>query len=98
MTNRFRIAATLPRRLEELGVSPVALRQARLAMTLFDQGKIWLTTEEMFALFGAVQEISGDPAIGLKLGTDNRPEHYGPIAIAALPFATHSTESRVTSA
>ena len=53
-------------------------------MALFDQGKIWLTTEEMFALYGAIHEISADPAIGLKLGSEQRPEHYSPIAIAAL--------------
>src|SRR6266705_5436001 len=32
----------------------------------------------------AIHEISGDPAIGLKLGNNERPEHYSPIAIAAL--------------
>ncbi|MFL6449941.1 MAG: AraC family transcriptional regulator ligand-binding domain-containing protein [Bryobacteraceae bacterium] len=85
MMSRFRIAATLPRRLEELGVSPDAvLRQSRLPMTLFSHGKIWLSTEEMFALFDAVQQISRDSGIGLKLGTGSRPEHYGPIAIAAV--------------
>src|SRR5438874_11402445 len=38
----------------------------------------------MFALYNAIEEISGDPGIGLKLGSDERPEHYSPIAIAAL--------------
>ena len=38
----------------------------------------------MFALYGAIEKISGHPGIGLKLGSDERPEHYGPIAIAAL--------------
>ncbi len=85
MTSRFRIAATLPRRLEELGISPAAvLRQAGLPMMLFDQGKVWLTTEEMFALYGSIEQISGDPTVGLTLGKDPRPEYYGPIAIAAL--------------
>jgi AraC-like DNA-binding protein len=85
MTNRFRIVATLPRRLEEVDVSPVSvLRQARLPVTLFDHGKVWVTTEELFALYAAIQEVSGDPMIGLKLGTNQRPEHYSPIAIAAL--------------
>lgn len=85
MTNRFRIAATFPRQLEEVGVSLASvLRQARLPMTLFNQGKVWLTTEEMFALYAAIDEASGDPAIGLKLGNGQRPEHYSPIHIAAL--------------
>jgi len=85
MTNRFRISGTLARRLEELGVSPTAvLRQAGLPMGLFEQSKIWVTTEEMFALYSAILEISGDPGIGLKLGSEERPEYYSPIAIAAL--------------
>ena len=41
-------------------------------------------TEEMFALYRAIFEVSGDPAIGLKLGTEERIERYSPIAIAAL--------------
>jgi AraC-like DNA-binding protein len=85
MTNRFRIPATLGKRLEELGVSPTAvLRRAGLPMGLFDQSRTWVTTEEMFALYNAVQEVSGDPGIGLKLGSEDRPEYFSPIAIAAL--------------
>jgi AraC-like DNA-binding protein len=73
------------RRLEELGLSPVAvLRHAGLAIGLFEQGRILITTEEMFALYRAVHEVSGDPAIGLKLGTEERMERYDPVAIAAL--------------
>lgn len=37
-----------------------------------------------FALYSAIHELSRDPAIGLKLGNENRPEHYTQIAIAAL--------------
>lgn len=85
MMNRFRIAATLPRQLEEVGVAPAAvLRQARLPMTLFDQGRLLLTTEELFALFAAMQQVTGDPTVGLKLGINQRPEHYSPIHIVAL--------------
>ncbi len=73
------------RRLEELGVPPlVVLRQARLPLGLFEQNKIFVTTEEMFALYDAVQEISGDPGIGLKLGSEERLERYSPIALAAV--------------
>jgi AraC-like DNA-binding protein len=85
VTNRFRIVATLPRQLEHVGVSPASvLRHARLPITLFDHGKISLTTEEMFALHAAIEQVSGDPAIGLKLGSGQRPEHYSPISIVAL--------------
>src|SRR5438876_8862468 len=85
MTNRFRVSGTLAKRLKELRVSPDAvLRQAGLPLGLFQQSKIFLTTEEMFALYHAIEEISGHPGIGLKPGSDERPEHYSPIAIAAL--------------
>jgi hypothetical protein len=84
MTNRFRISGTLARRLEELGVSPVAvLREAGLPLGLFKRSKIWVTTQEVFALYGAIHEISGDSGIGLKLGTEDRLERYNPIAIDA---------------
>jgi hypothetical protein len=85
MTNRFRLFSTLARRLLGLGVSPdTVLRRAGLPMALFDQNRIWVTTEEMLALYNAIHEISNDPAIGLKLGSEERPEYYSPIAIAAL--------------
>lgn len=85
MVNRFRVPGVLPRRLEELGVSPAAvLRQAGLPMGLFDQARVLVTTEELFALYRGIFEASRDPAIGLKLGTEQRVERYDPIAIAAL--------------
>ncbi len=85
MSNRFRVSSTLPRRLEELGVAPATvLRQAGLPMGLFDQDKILVTTEEFFALYAGIGAASGDPAIGLKLGTEDRMEFYDPIFIAAL--------------
>src|SRR3989454_10459839 len=85
MMNRMRVSGTLGKRLKESKVSPDAvLRQAGLPLGLFQQGKILLTTEEMFALYNAIEKISGDPGIGLKLGSDERPEHYSAIAIAGL--------------
>ena len=85
MTNRFRVSGTLAKRLEELGLAPIGvLRHAGLPMGLFEQSKIWITTEEMFALYSAIDEVSGDPGIGLKLGSEERIERYDPIAIAAL--------------
>jgi AraC-like DNA-binding protein len=85
MTNRFRVSGMLARRLEELEIAPVAvLSRAGLPVGLFDQNRIWITTEEMFALYNAIAEISGDPSIGLKLGSEQRIERYDPIAIAAL--------------
>lgn len=85
MTNRFRVSSTLPRKLEELGLSPEAvLRQAGLPMALFNQEKILVDTEEFFALYRGIAEASSDPGFGLKLGTEERFERYDPIKIAAL--------------
>ena len=85
MISRFRVPNILPRRLEELGLSlPAILRWANLPVGLFDQEKILVTTEELFALYRGIAEVSRDPAIGLKLGSEQRLERYSPVAIAAL--------------
>jgi hypothetical protein len=62
----------------------VVLRQAGLPMGLFDQEKILVTTEELFSIYRGISEVSRDPAIGLKLGTEERIELYDPVSIAAL--------------
>ncbi|HET7209529.1 MAG TPA: AraC family transcriptional regulator [Terriglobales bacterium] len=85
MANRFRVSITLPRKLEELGLSPdTVLRQAALPMGLFKQDKVLVSTEEFFALYRGIAESSNDPGFGLKLGTEERVERYDPIKIAAL--------------
>jgi AraC-like DNA-binding protein len=85
MLSRFRVATTLARKLEELGVLPAdVLRQAGLPTGLFDQEKIFLSTEELFALYRGIGQASRDPAIGLKLGSEPRVERYDPIAMAAV--------------
>lgn len=85
MISRFRVPSLLGRKLEELGHSPsVVLRHAGLSMELFDQERILVTTDELFALWQAIAEVSGDPAIGLKIGSERRIERYDPVAIAAL--------------
>jgi len=85
MANRFRVVGTLAKRLEELGIPPAAvLRRAGLPAGLFEQNKILVTTEEYFSFYAAIAAVSGDPAIGLKLGSEERVERYSPTAIAAL--------------
>jgi AraC-like DNA-binding protein len=85
MISRFRVSATLARKIEELGVSPAdVLRQAGLPLRLFEQEKVLLSTEELFALYRGLAEASRDPAIGLNLGTEHRLERYDPLAIAAV--------------
>jgi AraC-like DNA-binding protein len=85
MPNRFRVSTTLARKLDELGVSPaLVLSHAGLPTGLFDQERILVSTEELFALYRGIAEASGDPAIGLKLGTEDRVERYHAIALAAV--------------
>jgi AraC-like DNA-binding protein len=85
MVNRFRVSNVILRRLQAAGLSPAAvLQHASLPASLFNQDRILLTTDEFFAFYRAIAEVSGDPAIGLKLGTEDRMERYDPIAIAAV--------------
>src|SRR5580700_2499121 len=85
MTNRFRLSTMLARRLQDRGISPLAvLRQAGLPMGILNQEKVLLTTEEFFAFYRGIAEVTSDPTIGLKLGTEDRIKRYDPIAIAAV--------------
>jgi AraC-like DNA-binding protein len=85
MNTHFRVAGRLAQKLEELGVRVSAvLRRAGLPQDLFDQTRVLVTTEELFALWRAVGEVSTDPAIGLRLGTETKTERFHPSGIAAL--------------
>jgi AraC-like DNA-binding protein len=85
MTKQFRVSSTLPRKLQELGLSPEAvLRRAGLPLGLFGLEKILVSTEEFFALHQGIAEVSNDPGFGLKLGNEERVERYDPVKIAAI--------------
>ncbi len=85
MSNRFRVSSTLPRKLKELGLSPDSvLRRAGLPIGLFKLDRILVSTEQFFALHRGIAEASNDPAIGLKLGTEERVERYDPVKLAAV--------------
>jgi len=85
MSTRFRVSGLLAGKLEELKLSlPAVLSRAGLPAGFFLQEKILVTTDELFALWRAIAETSGDPAIGLKLGSEARIERFDPAAIAAL--------------
>jgi len=82
---RFKVSGLLARRLEEHKLSvPAVLNRAGLPAGFFQQEKVYATTAELFALWRAIGETSGDPAIGLKLGAEPRFERYHPAAIAAV--------------
>lgn len=85
MSTHFRVSSLIRPRLIDLRISPEAvLRQAGLPLGLFEQDKIYLETRDFFALWQAIDDLSGDPAIGLKLGDEPRLERYDPIAISTL--------------
>src|SRR6185295_8128432 len=58
--------------------------RAALPAGFFEQEKIFVSTGELFSLWRAIADASGDPAIGLKLGGEACVEHHDPTAIAAL--------------
>ena len=81
--------------LAELGVPPAdVLRQAGLPSGFFDQEKIRVSTDGLFALYRGIGQASRDPAIGLKLGSEPRVERYDPIAIARRVGAVVSGRAR----
>jgi AraC-like DNA-binding protein len=85
MSKHFRVPGRLPARLRESGIRVSALlRSAGLPPGLLDQPRILVTTEELFALWRGIGQASTNPAIGLQLGTETKPEHFDPIALAAL--------------
>src|SRR5260370_38737523 len=89
MIKHFRVPGSLRMRLEESGVRVSAvLRRAGLPQDLFEQTRILVTTQELFALWRAIGEVSKDLSIGLRLGTESKIERFHPMGLAAL-----STES-----
>jgi len=68
--------------------APAVVRRAGLPQNCIGQPRVLLTTEELFALWRAIGEISTNPAIGLQLGSENRTERFHPIGLAALSSET----------
>ncbi len=89
MITRFRLSPLSMIRLQESAVSPEEVaRRAGLPPGLLREQKILLTTEQLFAFWEAVGEVSGDPAIGLKLGSETRVERLDVVSLAALSAAS----------
>jgi AraC-like DNA-binding protein len=85
MSSRFRIPKVWAQRFKEEHLSlPTLLSHAGLPLNLFDQDKILVTTAELFALWRAVGQISSDPGIGLRMGSEPRFERYHPTSVAAI--------------
>jgi AraC-like DNA-binding protein len=85
MTKHFRVSGSVFSKLEDLGVPAAAvLRRAGLSPAYVDQPRVLLSTEELFALWRAIGEVSANPAIGLLLGTEVKVERFQPMGLAAL--------------
>jgi len=92
MNKHFRFSGTAFSKMEELGVSPSAvLRRAGLPQSFLDQPRVLLKTEELFALWRAIGEVSENPAIGLLLGTETKTERFHPVSLAALSTENFGT-------
>jgi AraC-like DNA-binding protein len=95
MSKHFRIPGRLPARLQESGIRVSALLQnAGLPSGLFEQPRATVTTEELFALWHGIGQASTNPAIGLELGTETKPEHFDPIALVALSTSSFGEAMR----
>jgi AraC-like DNA-binding protein len=89
MITRFRLPALTAARLEERGVAVVqVLRRAGLPQGLFQQDRILLTTDQLFAFWEAVGDTSRNPLIGLSLGSEDRIERFDVVSLAALSAPT----------
>jgi hypothetical protein len=79
MNKHFRFSGSTLQRFEELGVrAPAVLRRAGLPQAFIQQARALLNTEELFALWRAVGEVSTDPSIRLLLGTETKTERFSP--------------------
>jgi len=85
MNKHFRFSGNNFVKLEELGIrASSVLRRAGLPHGFIDQPRVLLKTEELFALWRAIGDVSTNSAIGLLLGTENKTERFHPIGLAAL--------------
>lgn len=92
MTKHFRIPGYLRQKLVKEGVNVSAvLSRAGLPQGLFDQVRVLVSTKELFALWRSLAEVSNDPTIGLRLGTDTRIDQFHPLCIAALAAENFSS-------
>ena len=85
MKKHFRFSGSTFSKMKELGLSASAvLRRAGLPQAYITEPRVLLKTEELFALWRAIGEVSTDPAIGLQLGTETKIERFHPVGLAAL--------------
>lgn len=85
MSERFRVSRLVAGQLKQHGIPELSvLRRAGLWDGWLRQEKILATTEELFRFWRAVEEVSGDPTVGLRLGPQFSVDGGTPQTIAAL--------------
>ncbi len=82
------VSPTLFARLRALGVDDAAaVRAAGLAGVQPEQGRLYVTTRQFFALWDAIGAVSGDPSIGLRIGAESSREQLDIASLSALHSA-----------
>lgn len=72
-------------RLAHLGLDvDQVLRQAGISPTLRQQAGQSLTTQQYFAIWTAIEAVSANPLIGLRIGGEARTDQFDPASFAAL--------------
>jgi AraC-like DNA-binding protein len=82
---KYRVNPGLKLLLSDAGINPDdVLRRARLPHDLFAGEKAWLTPEEFFRLWGAIEDEADDPLLPIRIGQSISVETFDPLAFAAL--------------
>ncbi|WBM80228.1 AraC family transcriptional regulator ligand-binding domain-containing protein [Cryobacterium breve] len=82
---KYRVNPGLKLLLSDAGINPDdVLRRAMLPHDLFAGEKAWLTPEEFFRLWGAIEDEADDPLLPIRIGQSISVETFDPLAFAAL--------------
>lgn len=82
--DKCKIPQAFWRAVERAGIPPAALlRQARLPATLHVSEDAWVTTQQYFALWRALEDLSHDPAIGLTMTVQTDTSLHPPATMSA---------------
>lgn len=82
--DRCKVPQAFWRAVEQIGIPAAALlRQARLPATLHLGGQAFVTTAQFFTLMRALDELSGDPALGIRLVREVETAVHPPSSLAA---------------
>jgi AraC-like DNA-binding protein len=83
--DRIRISRNEISRIESFGISSLdVLQQAHLPITLLQEERPSVTTNQWFAMWNALELLNYDPTLGLKIGGDIPADRYEPTFIAGL--------------